>query len=149
MTNSTTEARQNRTCPKRRVRQPVNAIDIPLPNTLAGLTGRYLGPKLAETGVRRKVNEQLADVASERGIKTTVHISPTPGNTAKRIADLAHEANADLIVVGTRGHSAVVATILGSVTQRLLHMAHCPVLAVPPGDRPNAGADTDKLTAVG
>ncbi len=106
--------------------------------------------RMDEPRVTKKVNEQLAEVASERGIKTTVQISPTPGNTAKRIADLAHDANADLIVVGTRGHSAVVGAILGSVTQRLLHMTHCPVLAVPPRDRPgDAGANADKLTAVG
>ena len=41
------------------------------------------------------------------------------------------ESDADVIVVGTRGHGRVAGMLLGSVTQRLLHVAGCPVLAVP------------------
>ena len=43
----------------------------------------------------------------------------------------ATEADADLIVAGTRGHSPVAGLLLGSVTQRLLHIARRPVLTVP------------------
>jgi nucleotide-binding universal stress UspA family protein len=55
------------------------------------------------------------------------------------IADLAREIDADAIVVGTRGHSPVAGLLLGSVTQRLLHIAPCPVVAVPAGI-PTTGA---------
>ena len=48
------------------------------------------------------------------------------------IEDFAAEAKADLIVVGTRGHSPIAGLLLGSVTQRLFHIARRPVLAVPP-----------------
>ena len=37
-----------------------------------------------------------------------------------------------MIVVGTRGRTALSGLLLGGVTQRLLHIAPCPVLAVPP-----------------
>ena len=50
---------------------------------------------------------------------------------ADLIANVAKEADADLIVVGTRGHGRVAGVLHGSVTQRLLHVAPCPVLAVP------------------
>jgi nucleotide-binding universal stress UspA family protein len=39
---------------------------------------------------------------------------------------------AALMVVGTRGHSALPGILVGSVAQRLVHLAHQPVLAVPP-----------------
>ena len=60
-------------------------------------------------------------------------IEATSGNAAHAIADLAASSNAELIVVGTRGHGAAMGLLLGGVTQRLLHIATCPVLAVPPG----------------
>jgi hypothetical protein len=56
------------------------------------------------------------------------HIGPQP---AHEIADVAREVGADLIVIGTRGHTPIAGLSLGSVTLRLLHVAPCPVLAVP------------------
>lgn len=77
----------------------------------------------------RKQAEELA----RRGIDTTVEMREVMvGGPARPIADIAREAGADLIVVGTRGHMGLSGILLGSVTQRLLHLAHQPVLAVPP-----------------
>ena len=53
------------------------------------------------------------------------------GGAAQAIATAAQSGHADLIVVGTRGHTPLGGMLLGSVTQRLLHIAPCPVLAVP------------------
>ncbi len=60
------------------------------------------------------------------------------GGAAHPIASIADDADADLIVCGTRGHSAVAGLLLGSVTQRLLHLARQPVLVVPEGASPPA-----------
>ena len=68
----------------------------------------------------------------ESGVKASFHVvSGLNTDPADLIADVAKEADADLIVVGTRGHGRVAGMLLGSVTQRLLHVAPCPVLAVP------------------
>jgi nucleotide-binding universal stress UspA family protein len=57
------------------------------------------------------------------------------GGPAHVIADVAESQGADVIVVGTRGRSPVGELILGSVPVRLLHIAHRPVLVVPPPAR--------------
>ena len=68
----------------------------------------------------------------QSGVKASFHVvSGLNTEPADLIADVAKEADADLIVVGTRGHGRVAGMLLGSVTQRLLHVAPCPVLAVP------------------
>lgn len=90
----------------------------------AGLTVRADEPK-----IRARVEEQVAASSA----KCATHMPhAAAGNTARRIADLAEELGSEVIVVGTRGHSAIAGAMLGSLTQRLLHEASCPVLAVPP-----------------
>ncbi len=78
-----------------------------------------------------------AEEISQQGIKTNVEIGTIVlGGPAHAINEIADGAGADLIIIGTRGHSPVAGLVLGSVTLRLLHIAKCPVLAVPPGVTP-------------
>ena len=56
------------------------------------------------------------------------------GGPAHDIANIARDNGADLIVVGTRGMGVIAGLLLGSVTQRLLQIAPCPVLSVPASD---------------
>ena len=52
------------------------------------------------------------------------------GPPAKAIADVASARDADMIVVGARGHGRVRA-LIGSVSHELLHIADRPVLVIP------------------
>jgi nucleotide-binding universal stress UspA family protein len=55
------------------------------------------------------------------------------GYAAERLADLADEERAEIIVVGSRGRGAFTAAFLGSVSTSLIGVVRCPVLVVPPG----------------
>jgi nucleotide-binding universal stress UspA family protein len=53
------------------------------------------------------------------------------GGPAHVITEAAERIGANVIIVGTRGHTAAVGILVGSVSQRLLHLSRCPVLVVP------------------
>lgn len=52
------------------------------------------------------------------------------GSPAEVILRTAAEREVDLIVMATRGHGLVAQVVLGSTTERVLHRADCPVVAV-------------------
>ena len=56
------------------------------------------------------------------------------GHPVETITRLAQQVNADLIVLGSRGQSDVLAFLMGSVSEGVLHHAHCPVLIVRDGN---------------
>jgi len=91
-------------------------------------------------GVPRRADEpelqarlqKLASDLSEEGFSASLIIRGDVGaRPAHEVVAVAQELGADLIVVGARGLSAIGGLLLGSVAQRLLHLAPCPVLVVP------------------
>ncbi|MGA7748620.1 MAG: universal stress protein [Gallionella sp.] len=56
------------------------------------------------------------------------HISV--GTPAEAIAQYAHQQNVDQIVMGRHGQGGLQSLLLGSVVNKVLHLANCPVLLV-------------------
>ncbi|MFA5808984.1 MAG: universal stress protein [Thermoleophilia bacterium] len=85
-------------------------------------------------------NRELAEVIvldagkviTEAGIpvRTRVEIDASPDLSGAAIADIAKEEEVDLIVLGSRGLSGFKGMLLGSVSNKVLQQAHCPVLVI-------------------
>jgi nucleotide-binding universal stress UspA family protein len=57
-------------------------------------------------------------------------ITVTQGDPAQVIIELAKTKKYDLIIMGTRGKSALQELLIGSVSQKVMHHASCPVMVV-------------------
>ena len=88
--------------------------------------------RVDEDEIRAEIRRMAEKISSE-GVETSVeNVVVVLGGPAHAIKDVADEVDAEMIVVGTRGHSPVAGLLLGSVTERLLHIAKRPVVGVPP-----------------
>ena len=61
-----------------------------------------------------------------------VILSAKDGDPARNIVDHALETAADLVVMGTHGRSGFERLLIGSVAEKVVRKASCPVLLVPP-----------------
>jgi nucleotide-binding universal stress UspA family protein len=100
---------------------------------VASLGGAVPRPPLSTIEEREEVGTRIlaelgAAMALDEAEPRVVY-----GYPAERLADLADEEGAEMIVVGSRGRGAFKAAFLGSVSTSLIGVARCPVLVVPPG----------------
>lgn len=116
---------------------------VPSPTTTVGVIGPAPVAEAPLPDVLREevhAGERLLEKMAEQAKLEAAETRVVTGFAAERLADLADEVNAELIVVGSRRRGAFKAAFLGSVSTSLIGVARCPVLVVPPGAR--EGADT-------
>lgn len=96
------------------------------------MTGRGSGYSMLadEDELRGALKARVEELRNE-GLEIELVVRRGHESPADSIAAVAAERNADSIICGTRGLGAVSGALLGSVAQRLLHVAPCPVVAVP------------------
>lgn len=85
-----------------------------------------------EPEVLERIEEQVRQLKAD-GYRAALLKQRAYMSVADTIAAVADEEEADLIVCGTRGLTALAGALSGSVSHRLLHSAHAPVLVVPEG----------------
>jgi nucleotide-binding universal stress UspA family protein len=81
----------------------------------------------AEAKLRDAVRDALGDQAD------SVQVHAVLGLAGRKIVEIAHKVNAQLIVLATRGSTSM---LLGTVSLYVLRKAPCPVLVVPAGHVP-------------
>jgi nucleotide-binding universal stress UspA family protein len=102
------------------------------PDLYAELTQR------AQRDAEKELDRLLGSVT---GSGVTVRVRLENGSPAQRILEVVAKEAADILVVGTHGRTGLERALLGSVADRLVRQAPCPVLTVKsgPGTRTRGG----------
>jgi glycine betaine transporter len=101
----------------------IHEIPIGVGDMATALPYSYMQELEAE--VQRSLEEQLKGVqrAGIRGDIMVLH-----GVPFQTIVDVAREQQIDLIIMGTHGRTGLSHVLLGSVAEKVVRLAHCPVL---------------------
>jgi len=81
-----------------------------------------------EDAARVRLEALLSD-EDRRALHATAVVR-TSGAPAGAIVEYAHDAKIDLIIMGTHGRGAIAHMLMGSVAERVVRTAPCPVLTV-------------------
>jgi nucleotide-binding universal stress UspA family protein len=90
-----------------------------------------VAPASVSDGVRRQMNDVLGQAIAEAAPGMDVDQQIGYGHPAEVLVEASREA--DLLVVGSRGHGAFSGMLVGSVSIHCVTHAHCPVVVVRPG----------------
>jgi nucleotide-binding universal stress UspA family protein len=83
---------------------------------------------LIEDTKRKTAYQRACKMAEESGVELHTHI--VARHPVQSIVNLAAELNAELLVMGEKGHSSWYQRLLGSRAERIKELAPCPVLLV-------------------
>jgi len=88
-------------------------------------------PELEISPMRERLANYLDSIVETRaGANVSMHAIVLEGGAADGVVKTAVSSQADLIVMGTHGRSGMSRWLLGSVTQKVIRNAPCPVIAV-------------------
>lgn len=97
----------------------------PLSAVEPGVAWGAITEQTAMENSARVVQEQLEE-AGHGGLETEIRF----GNPAHAITEYAKEIDADLIVIPSHGRTGIKHLLIGSVAERVVRHAHCPVLVL-------------------
>ncbi|MBX3442847.1 MAG: universal stress protein [Planctomyces sp.] len=103
----------------------------------AGALSFYQADRIQqEQAAAKQALDKLAHEPLVRGL--TVKTQVLSGAPHHEILQFAKDRGIELIVVGTHGRTGLSHVFMGSVAEKIVRRATCPVLTVHPGDRPTA-----------
>ena len=81
-----------------------------------------------ESDVQLLISKVIKPLLGDVGLADVIIRS---GRAADKIIEVAEELNADVIIMGAQGKTGLTHLIMGSVTEKVVHLATRPVLTVP------------------
>ncbi len=110
----------------------IHLVHVITPPIYASAYGAAVPPQIDMAPIRKSVMDSLSGLIDQAS--GAVKMTPTVMegmNIAVTIQEFAREREADMIVMGTHGRTGLAHVFLGSVAERTLRNAPCPVLSVP------------------
>ena len=83
---------------------------------------------ITEEAISEKVGESFRAALKEDERLKDIHLSIMFGDPGKRVCEFAEEMKAELIMMPSHGRSGISRLMLGSVAERVVRFAPCPVL---------------------
>lgn len=107
-------------------RSELHLVHVAVENGTGELAGELLALNVRLSRIPEQLKERVERLSLARTRRVTAHIRV--GVPARAILQTAADIGADLIVVGTHRRKGIEKLVLGSVAERVLHEARCPVL---------------------
>ncbi len=94
--------------------------------------GYFVAPAVYEHAATEEVAQEVLEkaVASIPDGSPDLHVEPVLVHGQPEAVLLHDSETADMVVVGSRGRGGIAGAVLGSVSQRVVHHAECPVVIV-------------------
>jgi nucleotide-binding universal stress UspA family protein len=104
----------------------------PLWITSADVVGGGVALATMIQGLEETAKKQLDEAVTEEDRRELHAVSAmvTSESPAREIARYASDHKVDLLVIGTHGRSGITRLLIGSVAEKVVRMAPCPVLTV-------------------
>ena len=115
---------------EKEISKDLNEVEV-MPMTAGAPHGAAIPPVIIANETLQKFGQILLDkLAAKVSGKDfgAVHKHLGVASPDEDIIEYAKDKNADLIVIGSRGHGKLKSLVLGSVSQSVIVKAHCPVL---------------------
>jgi len=115
----------------------ITLLNVSEPFEIPSILTRHLSDpehlKSLRTDYEAAINEELAKLAAESFHRMEVNpvVVFSEKSPATVIGDFATENGFGLIVISSHGRGALSSLLMGSIAQRVIHSAECPVMVCP------------------
>jgi nucleotide-binding universal stress UspA family protein len=112
------------------------ALDVHLVHVLrppaASISGSiaYVRYEWQIAAAKRQLEALAAEAGRVESCRTFFHLRT--GEVHRELVELASDLRADLVIIGTNGHSGLSRLLLGSIAEKVQRFAPCPVLTIKP-----------------